>query len=129
MGTGRFKASVQYDDFKGGAAADRADKRGPEDWLKENGHMKADELLLGISMYAGENHGVHKDPIYVDFLFTTPGEYDSVKAKIDSSHGPIDVRKVTISMKLNDFLGLFKRFSITLSSHGILGEREYTYIE
>src|SRR3989338_11651515 len=125
MGTRKFIASVQYDDLKGGAAADRADRKGPEDWLKANGHRKGDEFLLGISMYAGENPGAHRDPVCVDFLLTTLEDYESVKTMIDSSPGPINVRKVTLSMSLNDFLGLFKRFSVTLSAHGILGEREY----
>ena len=129
MGTNRFIASVQYDDWKGGAAADRADKNSPEEWLQVNGHKNENEFLLGITMFAGENHGVHKDPVSVDFLLATPGDHDSVKAMIDSAHGPVEVRKVSVSMNLVDFFGLFKRFSVTLSSHGILGEREYTYFD
>lgn len=126
MSTNRFIASVQYGDWKGGAAADRADMKGPEEWLNANGHKNEDEFLLGITLYTGESHGVHKDPVYVNFLLATPRDYDSVERKIDSTHGPIEVRKVSVGMNLLDFFGLFKRFSVTLSSHGMLGEREYT---
>ena len=129
MGTNRFIASAQYNDWEGGAAADRADKNSAEEWLQAKGHKEENEFLLGITMYAGENHGVHKDPIYVDFLLATPGDHDSVKSMIDSTHGPIEVRKVSIEMDLVEFFGLFKRFSVTLSSHGMLGEREYTYFD
>jgi hypothetical protein len=129
MGKNRFIASAQYDNLKGGAAADRADKNSSEEWLQANGHKKENEFLLGITLHAGENHGVHKDPVYVDFLLATPGDHDSVKAMIDSAHGPVEVRKVSVSMNLVDFFGLFKRFSVTLSTHGMLGEREYTYFD
>ncbi len=129
MGTARFIASVQYDDLKGSAAADRADKNGPEEWLQSKGHKDKNEFLLGVVMYAGENHGAHKDPVYVDFLLATPGDHDSIKSKIDSDRGPVEVRKVSVEMNLVEFFGLFKRFSVALSSHGMLGEYEYTYRE
>jgi hypothetical protein len=98
-------------------------------WLEANGHKKPDEFLVGVSIFVGENHGVHKDPIYVQFLLASPGDHDSVKAMIDSSQGPVKVRKVTAEMKLTEFFGLFKRVSIAFSSHGMLGEREYTTAE
>lgn len=129
MATEKFIASVQYGDWKGTSAADGADRNGLRDWLEANGHKKPDEFLLGVSIFVGENHGVHKDPIYVYFLLASPGDHDSVKAMIDSSQGPIKVRKVSVEMKLTEFFGLFKRFSIAFSSHGMLGERDYTYAE
>ena len=129
MATEKFLASVQYGDWKGTSAADRADRNGPRDWLEANGYKKSDEFLLGVSIFVGENHGVHKDPIYVNFLLASPGDHDSVKAMIDSTQGPVKVRKVSVEMKLTEFFGLFKRFSIAFSSHGMLGERDYTYPE
>ncbi len=129
MTTERFLASAQYNDWKGTSAADRADKNGAEDWLMANGHKQSDEFLLGITMFAGENHGTHKDPVFIEFLLASPGDHDSVKAMVESSQGPVEVRRVRVEMKLSEFFGLFKRFSITLSSHGMLGERNYTYAD
>lgn len=129
MATETFLASVQYGDWKGTSAADEADRNGLRDWLEANGHKKSDEFLLGISIFVGENHGAHKDPIYVDFLFASPGDHDRVKAMIDTSQELVKVRKVSVEMKLTEFFDLFKRFSIALSSHGMLGERDYTYAE
>lgn len=129
MQTERFIASVQYGDLKGTSAADRADKNDAEAWLVANGHKQKDELLLGISMYAGENHGKHENPVLVEFLLAAPGDHDSVLAMLNASNGPVMVRRVKVSMSVTEFFGFFKRFSIAFSAHGMLGEREYTYLD
>jgi hypothetical protein len=124
-----FKASVQYGDMHGTAAIDAADKGDAGDWLKKNGLKQEGEFLLGITLYVGENHGVHKDPVYVEFLLASAGDHDSMKSMIDSNEGPILVRRVKKQMPIAEFFGLFKRFSVHVSSHGMLDGREYTYIE
>lgn len=129
MATEKFLASVQYGDWEGTSAADSADRGVLRKWLESNGYKKSDEFLLGVSLFVGENHGVHEDPVYVNFLLASPADHDSVKSMIDLGQGPIEVRKVSVEMKLTEFFGLFKRFSIAFSSHGMLGEREYTYVE
>jgi hypothetical protein len=129
MSTNTFKASVQYGDWKGTSAADNADKNDASQWLVNNGHKEADELLIGMTMFVGENHGEHRDPISVEFLFASPRDHDNVKAMIESCNGPVPVRRVVVDIPLVEFFGLFKRFSVTLSSHEMLGEREYTFDE
>lgn len=127
MPTSNFHASVQYGDFDGTSAADRADRSDADDWLLSKGLKTKDEFLLGIELFAGESHGVHKDPVYVHFLLTTAGDYDTVKAMVDSTPSPIPVRRVDIQMPLLEFFGLFKRFSITLSPRGMLEGKDYSY--
>ena len=129
MATEKFLASVQYGDWKGTSSADEADRKGLQEWVKANHYNKSDEILLGVSIYVGENYEAHQAPIFVNFLFASPGDHDSVKSMIDSSQGPVNVRKVSVEMKLAEFFGLFKRFSIALSSRGMLGEKDYTYVE
>jgi hypothetical protein len=124
-----FRASVQYDDFKGTAAADRADRGDASDWLEEKGLKQKGEFLLGLTFYAGENHGKHEDPIYAEFLLALPGDHDTVKSMIETSAGPLPVRKVTTQMTLVEFFGLFKRFSVHLSAGEMLNGQEYTYGE
>jgi hypothetical protein len=124
-----FIASVQYGDFKGTAAADRADHGDVNEWLETKGLKQNGEFLLGVTFYAGENHGKHQDPIWAEFLLASPAHHDTVKAMIETSAGPVPVRKVTAQMTVAEFLGLFKRFSVCLSAHGMLGTREYTYSE
>ena len=129
MTTDSFRASVQYNDRKGTSAADDADKNGASEWLKENGHIEDGEFLLGIKMFAGENHGKHKDPVFVEFLIATPGDYENIKSMIESSTGPIEVRSVKAQMNLVDFFGLFKRFDVTLSRDNMLEGLEYHYYD
>ncbi len=129
MTTGTFRASVQYNDRKGTSAADDADHKGASEWLKENGHIEDGEFLLGIKMFAGESHGTHEDPVYVEFLIATLGDYDNVKTMIESSAGPIEVRSVRVEMGLTDFFGLFKRFDVRLSRDNMLEGLEYHYYD
>lgn len=124
-----FHASVQYDDFKGTAAADRADHGDASIWLENKGLKQKGEFLLGFTLYAGENHGKHQDPIYAEFLLALPSDYDTVKSMVETSAGPVPVRKVTTQMTLVEFFGLFKRFSVYLSVDGMLTGQEYTYSE
>jgi len=129
MGTHQFRASVQYGDWKGTSAADGADMIGPRDWLKKQGHMKDGEFLLGVRFFAGGNHAAHKDPVHAEFLLVQLGDHDNVKAMIEAAAGPVVVRSVKTDMSFVDFFGLFKRFSVAFSAHGMLDEREYTYLD
>jgi len=122
---GYFKASVQYNDLEGTVAADRADVGGAKKWLTDNGHIE-EEYVIGISMFAGENHGVHQDPISVDFLVSGLKGYDNIPEMIKSSAEPIQVKKIDVEMNLADFFALFKRFAVTLSISGLLDDVEYT---
>ena len=125
----KFSASVQYGDLKGSAAADRADRGNADDWLKNNGLKQEGEFLLGITLYVGENHGKHEDLIYAEFLLASAGDHDNVQSMINENAGPILVRRVKKEMPLAQFFGLFKRFSVHLSSHGMLEGKDYTYVE
>lgn len=122
-----FKASVQYNDLKGSAAADRADMEGATKWLKDHGHI-TDEFVLGISMWAGENHGAHEDPVNVKFLVSDLNGHESVPEMIESSEDPIPVKEVSVEMTIADFMGLFKRIEITLSNGGQLEGKKYRVI-
>jgi len=126
MTTETFKASVQYGDWKGTAAADRADQNDAEHWLEKSGKKKADEFLVGIEIWAGENHGKHKDPVSVTFLLASLPDHDTVQGQIKTGK-PLQVRRVREDMNLVEFFGLFKRFSVAISNHGMLTGLEYTY--
>ncbi|MBY0248343.1 MAG: hypothetical protein K2Q17_11815 [Nitrospiraceae bacterium] len=128
MTTEMFDATVQYGDFMGTAAADRADNGGPNKWLEERGKKKPDEFVVGITLWAGESSDKHKDPVSVTFLLVS-GSHDSVKREIESGGQPLEVRNVDVDMTLTEFHGLFKRFSISISPGGMLNGREYKYID
>lgn len=118
-----FLASVKYGDLKGTAEADHADNMGPGEWLRRKGHLKDGEFVVGIQMSVGENHGAYRDPAVVEFLITS-GQHDSVHAEIGSGR-TMGVRSVAIDINIAEFLGLFKRFSVSLSPHGMLEGRSF----
>ena len=113
-----FKASVQYGDLKGSVAADNADKGDARDLLKNGGHISDDEFVVGICMWAGENHGKHKDPVSVRFLVSDLKGYDNIPEMIEASGEGIELREVSLDMDLMDFFALFKRLELTLSNGG-----------
>ncbi len=95
-----FKASVQYDDLKGSVAADNADKGDARDFLKRGGHITDDEFIVGIRMWAGENHGTHKDPVSVRFLVSDLKGYENVPEMIEASGEGIELREVHLNIDL-----------------------------
>jgi hypothetical protein len=121
-----FRASVQYNDLKGSVAADRADQSDAHDWLKKNDYISEDEILVGIKMWAGENHGTHQDPVSVHFLVTALDGFQNIPEKFAASEEPIQLKNVRVDMAIADFLALFKRFELTLSSSEILEGKTYT---
>jgi hypothetical protein len=124
-----FKASVQYGDLKGSSAADRADMTDAAKWLKEEGHINDDEMVLGISMSVGENHGAHRDPVSVIFLVSGLKGYENIPEMIEASGEQIQVRKISVDMNIVDFFALFKRLEITLSNRGLMEGKSYIYDE
>jgi len=120
-----FKASVQYNDLTGSAAADRADATDAYKWLANNKLINGDEYVIGISMWVGENHGSHKDPVSVKFLVSSLNGYTNIPEMLKSSGEPIQVREIRVDMNIADFLALFKRLEITLSNSGLIEGKSY----
>ncbi|WP_312404012.1 hypothetical protein [Pseudomonas rhodesiae] len=126
MNTERFRAHVQYDDFKGTAAADRHDNRNISHYLEEKGLLKEDELVIGIEMWSGEVHeNFQNAPVYVSVLVSSGGRYDTIHEEVISGQ-PVHVRKIRLEMPLNEFFGLFKRFAIAISGFD-LTDREIAF--
>lgn len=121
-----FQASVQYNDLKGSVAADNADITDATSWLKNNSYIKDDEFVIGISMWAGENHGKHNDPVSVTFLVKKLGGNKTIPDIINDSDETLSVKKVEANMDIVDFMALFKRLEITLSTDGMLEGIEYS---
>lgn len=124
MTTDTFLASAQYDDFKGTVAADNADHTSAYDWLKENGHIERHEILLGIKMFAGENHGKQEEPVRVRFYVASLGDDRSMSEMEEADDITTNLRTVETDMSLHDFFGLFKQFSVALSRDGMLDDAE-----
>ncbi|MDV2449958.1 hypothetical protein [Xanthomonas hortorum] len=130
MSTDTLKASVQYNDLTGSSAADRADMSDASTWLKAKALINSNEILVGYEIYvspllSGASSNV---TISTTFLLATSGGVDSFAENVHGG-GPINLRKVAQDISPEEFFSLFKRFSLTLSSGGLLEGREYSYSE
>jgi hypothetical protein len=129
----QFKASVQYGDFKGTAAADNAD--GEHDlnhFLKGKGMIQDGEFLVAASMWVGESSGGKLGRSYVKAYLYDKGDsnHDTVKAAIDATEGPISVRAVDIEVTPEQFISFFKRLEVFLTRPSLnLDGRELTTVE
>jgi hypothetical protein len=111
---GHFDASVQYNDWKGTSAADRSDHQSIEGYMRQEGLMSEDDYLLSISFYSGEGSNQIRA-----FLYSLEQNFENVKDAIASTVGPVPVREVRLMMTNDEFLGLFKRFDVTLHVNGM----------
>ena len=124
MENAMFIAGVQYNDMTGTAAADANDFHSIAQYLKEKGKIHPDETLIGISMWSGEvRERTQDNEVYVNAFLARAEGYDNVKDAVDSGE-PLQVRRVRLEMHLNEFFGLFKRFSICLSTGGLIDQKE-----
>ncbi|WJI35018.1 hypothetical protein NDO58_11165 [Klebsiella sp. ZYC-1] len=101
-----FKASTQYNDYKGTVAADRADQDSFSDFLREQGILKDGEIVKGISFYNAEH-------------------FFDVEAYILDQAG--ELRREKVNIALDDFFNKFKRFSIKMSRDGEFDGQEIEF--
>lgn len=120
MSNETFQAGVQYDDLKGSVAADNHDTYSMSQYLEENGLIQEGEILIGIKLWSGEVHGRTQDSeVGITAVVATGEGYENIDEAIRSGN-PLHVRKIRMEMPLNEFFGLFKRFSIAISTHGVI---------
>jgi hypothetical protein len=131
-----FKASVQYGDWKGTAAADDIDPAADsmDRYLEQNGLMKPDEFLLAAKLWVGENSDNKIAGVYIRaYLLKDHENYESVKQtlkELEADGQPIPVREVSVKLTLEQFVALFKRFAVTLTYQDLpLEGREYSLTE
>lgn len=101
-----FKASAQYDDWKGSVAADGADQNDFSEFLRVKGILKRDEIVKGISFYSAERF------------------FDVEAYVTDEQHG---LRRERVEMTLEEFFKTFKRFSIKISRKGEFDDQEIEF--
>ena len=101
-----FKASAQYDDWKGTVAADNADMNSFNSYLRDVGKIDKNEVAVGISFYSAPN-------------------FISVNAFI--SDGNENLRRIKVDLSITEFFEKFKRFSIYLSLGGLFDGKEIEF--
>jgi len=115
-----FRAGVQYGDWEGTAAADASDQIELHKYLRDKGLLSDNEFLLAADLYAGENHHGKVEHVSIRaYVYEGERSFDNLKPILDDLNGPIPVREVRLSMSLEKFVGLFKRFNVFLTWHGL----------
>jgi len=128
MAEDTYRASVQYNDWKGTAAADDADKNSLSDLLTERGLMDPDEFLLSAHLWVGENHGGKLGSIFVKATLAQLANAGAVESWINATRGPLPVKRVELELSLEEFVTLFKRFAVVLTWGDLrLKDREFSY--
>jgi hypothetical protein len=129
MAAGWFRASVQYGDWEGTVSADDADQRDFRKFLAEKKQLDPErEMLVGVELGIGENHRGKVAAPYVDAVIIEGKCFDDVAAQLKRQPDQISVRKVHVKLTLQEFMGLFKRFSIVLTQRDMhLTDREYQW--
>jgi len=127
-----FKASTQYGDWEGTAAADSADVGAVSvsEYLRKKGLFKDDEFLMAIHLFVGENHNNKLSKPYIRaFVFEGLDKYEDVRARLEeleSEGEPIPVREIKMELSATEFIAMFKRFDVMLTWHDLpLNNREY----
>jgi len=116
-----FEASTQYGDWEGTAAADDKLRSSLREWLADKGLIEPGDFLIAATL-----HVLEINPYVHAFVFQNGQDYESVKNALASIEGPIPVRDVRVELTIEEFLGLFKQFSVVLTWHGLqLEGREY----
>jgi hypothetical protein len=104
-----FKASTQYGDWEGTAAADGNNEWSVEEYLDNKGLMNPNESVISVSL------SVLEGSVYVRAFLFQGKDSDSIKQVLANISGPIPVREVPLEMTLEEFARLFKRFSVSLT--------------
>ncbi|MBS0043821.1 hypothetical protein KFE26_16180 [Shewanella sp. M16] len=122
-----FEAGVQYKDLDGSVHADRDDNQDATYYLRKHHSIPDNSFVLGIQVYSSV-HNVRYNTLTVRFFHSNVGSYDNIQEKIKTEGDALVLNEVEIEMPYNDFFSLFKRFSLTLSSNGLLEGKSYTTI-
>ena len=104
-----FKAGVQYDDFSGTVAADKAGSIAMLDHLKKEGFANDTERLVGYRIAFGGNDG-HE--------IETPGVIVYLREGSHDEPAPV-VRAVDVPMTTAKFFSFFKRFDLVMMQKGV----------
>lgn len=122
----KLRASVQYGDWEGTAAADDADGRSLRKFLAEKGHVGELEFVVAAKVWIGENQGGKIQRPVIEAIIADKKDFDTVKAYVDAARDPLAFKAVKVELTLEEFVGLFKRLAVTFTRTGLrLTDRKY----
>jgi hypothetical protein len=118
---GMLKAGVTFGDWEGTASADNLDKNDISDLLEQRRLLdRKSELVVAIELYTAENHpGQPVRPPTVRAYIATGEGYDNIADWIRRTPDPLPLRQIEVELTHEQFVGLFKRFSVLLTRRGL----------
>lgn len=125
MKNGSLKATVQYNDFIGTAAADQSDKIHLEQLAEKYGIDTRRYFVFGITVYISELGRNELDRTIVNILavdtqVTGAVDVDSLQQYIDDNQGVLPYVKLEIETYLGEITEFyFKRFNLVLQNRHI----------
>jgi len=125
-----LKASVQYGDFKGTAAADHHDRRHLSDLAEKYGVDTDRYFVFGINIYIGETRGDKLGHTLVAILavethVVKAASVDSIQRYVDEHEGKLAYVRFDIPASLEEDLLSFKRFNVVLTNSYIQRVTKY----
>ena len=116
-----FTAGVQYNDWKGTAAADGSDHVSLHTFLRERGIPEGGFVVAVRSYYTPSAPG----KLSIRAVYADGDGFDSVNDQIQSAD-TLRFKELDLELTFEEYFGLFKRFNVVLTSKGLgLDGREY----
>jgi hypothetical protein len=117
-----LKAHAHYRDWEGTAAADAIHDGTVHDYLETKGLIQPNEFVVATELTIVENSVCVRA-----FLYEGSEDFDEVRKALMAQPGAVPVRIVSLSLTLEEFVGLFKQLSVMLTRNGLsLEGREYS---
>jgi hypothetical protein len=114
-----LKATVQYQDLEGTAAADDHDKKWLKNLAEKHGIDTEDHFIIGVKIRVGETRDDRLGRVYVELLavdmnLTKAGDIDHIRKYSEKNNGVLPYKTFSIETTLEDVLLYFKRFELVL---------------
>ena len=116
--TKKFVARTQYGDWEGTIAMDNGEVWKFHEWLEQEGQLDKNDHVCGIEIhgdYPGSGYG---EPRISVLIFEIKN--GRILREVVEDGEEIPLKRLFLSMSLQDFLGKFKRLDTKLSENGCL---------
>jgi hypothetical protein len=125
-----LKASVNYGDYEGTAAADHHDRRGLHELTAKYGVDTEKYFVFGVNVHIGETRGdvlahTFVSILAVDMQEVKAGSVDYIQKYVDEHQGILPYQRFDINASLEEVLLCFKRFNVVLTNSHITRVKEY----
>ena len=121
------KAHTQYNDYRGEAAADIADRMNLTD-LAQRLNIDKDFWPVGFDFFLGETGlSIERPEVYISIYAVDSNEYgagiDTINKSVLSKDGALPVTCFSKKISFQEFFAFFKRFHVTVFNKVLRAEK------